>query len=251
MRLLGTNRQATVRDIEQLFSKRAALAEPLENRLLLFASHPSNPCFFKAADGTETGEPSKAYHTWAVRPRLPLKLRLDRTFDRDLRALISIHFPDTGLGQFFPPALTSWSHMVRWQAAIDSTELVMPLRLARQFECASEGWLRYSERIDRHAENGSESIADLFCEGLRFLRLAHEFYRRHNLLGSLSVLHAVTCQARINYLPTFPDAKSAETYRNAVGGHRGALGDGFPTGVPHGLDESDLPLGGQPLDAEA
>ena len=216
LRLQDTNRQATVRDIEQLFNKRASLAEPLEDRLLMFASHPSNPHFSQATAKGETAEPSKAFCVWAIRPRLPLRLRLDRTFDRDLRALISAHFPDTGLGQFFPPALTSWSHTVRWQSSIDSASPDARLRLARHFEFASEGWLRFSERIDRHTEGGRESVSDLFCQGLRFLKLAQDFYRRQNLLGSLSVLHTVRCQTRIRFVSNFPDANGNYHATNAI-----------------------------------
>lgn len=214
MRFQDTNRQAALRDIEQLFGKRASFTETPEDRTRKFLTTPLNPAFM-ADSKADSGELGRGYHTWALRPRAPTRLRLDRTFDRTFGELISAHFVDTGVGQFWPPIVTGQTHIVRWQSGI-SGDRGIPLKIVRHFECTSEGELRFSERIDRHEEGQPESVSDLFIGSLRFLNLAQSFYRRLNQFGSLSVLHYIDCRQPIELLPTFPDARGIYHSTNAI-----------------------------------
>ena len=220
VRLQDTNRQASLRDIEQLFGKRTSFAETPQERVQpLLLNHPV-PCFITVGgDGKEKSEFGSGYHLWGVRPRLPLRLRLDRRFDREFTEMIATCFPDMGLGKFWPPVVTSQSHLVRWQAGIDFA--AGSLKVVRQFECATTGEVRFSERIDRHT-TGPESISDLFVGSLRFLKLIEGFYRAQNRFGSLSAFHivAIDRELPITFLPTFPDANGNYHATNAIVFHR-------------------------------
>ncbi len=56
------------------------------------------------------------------------------------------------------------------QTQIDSAGFA--LRIVRQVEVASEGWLIFSERLDRHDLLCAESISDCFVQGPRFFKFA-------------------------------------------------------------------------------
>jgi len=213
MRFQDTNRQGTLRDIEQLFGKRASFAETPEDRMQKFLITPLNPAFMADANA-DRGELGRGYHAWALRPRLPLRLRLDRSFDRAFSELIAAHFVDTAVGQFWPPTVTGQTHIVRWQGGISSS--AASLKIVRHFECTSAGELRFSERIDRHKEGQPESVSDLFIGSLRFLKLAQSFYRTQSHFGSLSALHFIDCNKPIEFLPTFPDAQGNYHVTNAI-----------------------------------
>jgi hypothetical protein len=238
VRLQDTNRQASLREIEQLLSKRASFAETPEERVQKFLIAPLNPAFM-ADVNADTGQLGRAYHAWAVRPRLPLRLRLDRGFDKSLREMIATHFVDTGLGQFCKPAVTGQAHVARWQASITSDKAL--LKIVRHFECTSEGEIRFSGRIDRHEGSHPESVSDLFIESLRFLKLVEKFYGAQNHFGSLSVLHFIDCNQSVEFLSTFPDANGNHHLTNAIvfDRNRGATGNSFKVQEVENLESAN------------
>jgi len=207
IRVQDATRDASLRDLEALFRKRDALAESPEAGFEWLAATPSFPQY---QTGLETPpmqlKKEMPYHTWAIRPRVPLRLRLDREFDTRARSLVSRHFPDSGLGQFWPPAMTGRSHVLQWQAGIDTSSGGPPARWARNYEFTSDGGLRLSEWVERRESSGRESISDLFISGLRLLELAEEFYREQNSFGRLSILHSVRVPSDFTFLLNFPTA---------------------------------------------
>jgi hypothetical protein len=205
IRIQDTSRDASLRDMEYLFEKRGSFSETTETRVLSFSSTPLFPQFLKDYDSPAVPEQTaKPYHVWSIRPRVPLRLRLDKSFDRAVLDLIRRHFPDSNFGQFWPPAMSADRHIVRWQGAIDSNGSA-PMRWARNIEWTSSGDLRFAERIDRREWSGGESVSDLYVSGLRFLNLMEDFYRSHGSYGSLSALHTVVLQPEFKILLTFPD----------------------------------------------
>jgi Putative DNA-binding domain len=209
--------QANLRDLEYLFNKRGTFAETTEARLQDFFNQSLFPELLKefAGPGDIMGHNPKPYHVWSVRPRVPLRLRLDRSFDRTSQELVKRLFPDVGYGQFWPSAMTGGSHILRWQASVD-VQNGPPVRWARMFEWKSSGDIRFSERIDRRVWNGGESVSDLYISGLRFLKLIAEFYRNQNSFGSLSVLHSVHLEPEFILLQTFPDQDGIYRETNAI-----------------------------------
>jgi hypothetical protein len=204
IRVQDTSRQATLRDMEYLFGKRGAFAETTEVRIQQFFAEPLFPQLLKDFSSQPKAESTtKPFHVWSVRPRAPLRLRLDRSFDQFARELVARNFPDSGYGQFWPPIMSGDRHIIQWQAAVDSATAPQ-LRWARNIEWTSSGDLRFAERIDRRDWNEGESISDLFISGLRFLNLVEEFYRSRSSFGSLSALHTVHLQSGFKLLLTFP-----------------------------------------------
>jgi hypothetical protein len=98
VRIADTTRQATLREIEQLIQRRASYSQTPDERLsAVNESKPLNPAFI----GTDQGNgaqsfPAQAYQTWIVRPRVPLRLRLDRAFDSAVRSEIEAKFNEPG-----------------------------------------------------------------------------------------------------------------------------------------------------------
>jgi schlafen family protein len=173
VRVQDTNRQAPLREIEQLIQRRASYSQTPDERLsAVNESKPLNPAFI----GTDQGNgaqsfPAQAYQTWIVRPRVPLRLRLDRAFDSAVRSEIEAKFNEPG--NFYPPIMGGDSQVIRWQARIVNDQLGV-LTCVRNVEFTSDGTLRYSEKVDRH-EHGEESVSDLFIESLKFLRFAESY----------------------------------------------------------------------------
>jgi hypothetical protein len=203
VRVQDTNRQAPLREIEQLIQRRASYSQTPDERLsAVNESKPLNPAFI----GTDQGNgaqsfPAQAYQTWIVRPRVPLRLRLDRAFDSAVRSEIEAKFNEPG--NFYPPIMGGDSQVIRWQARIVNDQLGV-LTCVRNVEFTSDGTLRYSEKVDRH-EHGEESVSDLFIESLKFLRFAESYYHTRGYFGSLSVLQRIDCTSDIRFRANFPD----------------------------------------------
>jgi hypothetical protein len=148
IRVQDTTRDASLRDLEALFQKRAALSEsttPFDaiNDLSLF------PQFLTGYDTPpEPLSKEMPYHVWSIRPRVAMRIRLDRAFDTRARSLVSEHFPDSSYGQFWPPAMTGRSHILRWQAGIN-TDSGPRARWPRNYEFTADGGLRLSEWVER------------------------------------------------------------------------------------------------------
>ena len=197
IRIQDTNRQATLRDVELLFEKRAALSKDPEQRPSAINESIS---LIPTHDGKHQ---VSAYQTWIIRPQVPLRLRLDRTFDGVVRSEVQRYFEDSTLGIFYPSVVTGDAHILRWQAGISNTQYGT-LKCVRTFEFTSEGDIRYTENIDRH-DARQESIADLFIQSLSFLEFARTFYHTRDYWGGLSVTQRVDCADDVQLFATFPD----------------------------------------------
>lgn len=205
IRVEDTSRDATLRDLETLFEKRTAFGESTESRVQSFFTTPLFPQYqedYESPQRTESGP--KPFHTWSIRPRVPLRVRLDRAFHDLVTQIVKKHYPDSGLGYFWPPSMSGSSHLIRWQSSISSTS-GPPARWARLFEFTAAGDLRYSERLDRRESNSGESVSDAFTGGRRFLGLAEEFYRSRNAFGRMSLLHEFRLPPSFRFLLTFPN----------------------------------------------
>lgn len=214
VRIADTTRQATLREIEQLIQRRASYSQTTDERLsAVNETKPLNPAFI----GTDQGNgaqsfPAQAYQTWIVRPRLSLRLRLDRAFDSAVRSDMQAKFNEPG--NFYPPIIAGDSHVIRWQGRISDDQLGV-LTCVRNLEFTSDGSLRYSEKVDRH-ECGEESISDLFIESLKFLRFAEGYYHTRGYFGSFSVLQRVDCTSDIRFRANFPDENGNYHGTNAI-----------------------------------
>jgi hypothetical protein len=211
-----TNRQATLRDLEYLFEKRNAFKLTADQRLGVFdETKPLVPAFITETSGdAESRIPSQAYQTWMVRPRASLHLRLDRTFDTDVRNAIGASFTDTGLGNFYPPMMAGDSHIIRWQTKVSSDRMGI-LVAVRAIQLMSDGSIRFAEKIDRH-EDGGESISDLFIQSHRFLRFVKDFYMNHGYSGSMSIAQRVDCSSPVDFWPNFPDTNGNYHSTNVI-----------------------------------
>lgn len=216
VRVQDTNRQATLREIEQLIQRRASFSQSAAERLTtIIEIRPLNPAFIGADEGRGPQSVSaQAYQTWIVRPRVSMRLRLDRGFDSGSRSEIEKHFIDSRLGNFYPPIMTGDSHVIRWQAQISSGQLGV-LTCVRNLEFTSDGSLRYSEKMDRHT-TGDESVSDLFIQSLRFLRFAESFYHTRGYFGSLSVMQRIDCTTDMSLRANFPDQDGNYHGTNAI-----------------------------------
>jgi hypothetical protein len=215
VRIADTTRQATLREIEQLIQRRASYSQSPDERLsAINESKPLNPAFIAPDQGEGPQSfAAQAYQTWIVRPRLPLRLRLDRAFDNTVRSEVAAQFDEPG-GHFYPPLMAGDSHVIRWQARIVSDQCGV-LTCVRNLEFTAEGSLRYSEKIDRH-EGGEESVSDLFVQSLKFLRFAETYYHTRGYFGSLSVLQRVDCTSVIRFRANFPDENGSYHGANAI-----------------------------------
>jgi hypothetical protein len=216
VRIQDTNRQATVREIEQLIQRRASFAQSAAERLsTIIAIKPLIPSFIGSDEGTgPQSVPAQAYQTWIIRPRVSMRLRLDRGFDSSARSEIEKYFIDSRLGNFYPPIMTGDSHVIRWQAQTSSDQLGV-LTCVRNLEFTSDGSLRYSEKMDRHT-TGDESVSDLFIQSLRFLGFAENFYHTLGYFGGLSVMHRVDCTTDMSFRANFPDQDGNYHGTNAI-----------------------------------
>jgi hypothetical protein len=176
IRVQDTNKMCSIRDLQQMFEKRRNADETPEMRVQQFFVAPLFPAYVESVPNSPESRISGSYHSWAVRPRVSLRVRLDRSFETAFQKLIQDAFPDPNLGNFYPPLMNGRSHVVRWQTRIDMSGRGW-LTMVRYFECASDGSLRFSERIDRHGDGQGESVCDLFVAGLRFLNLVESLYR--------------------------------------------------------------------------
>lgn len=214
VRIADTTRQATLREIEQLIQRRASYSQTTDERLsAVNETKPLNPAFI----GTDQGDglqsfPAQAYQTWVVRPRVPLRLRLDRAFDTAVRSEIQAKFNEPG--NFYPPIMAGDSHVIRWQGRI-SNEQFGVLTCVRNVEFTSDGSLRYSEKVDRH-QGGEESVSDLFIESLKLLRFAESYYHARGHFGSFSVLQRIDCTSDIRFRANFPDENGNYHGTNAI-----------------------------------
>jgi len=83
IRVQDTSRNAGLRDIEYLFAKRSSLAQTTEERVQRFFTEYLFPQILKDFDGPPQPEhTARPFHVWFVRPRMPIRLRFDRSFDR-------------------------------------------------------------------------------------------------------------------------------------------------------------------------
>jgi hypothetical protein len=187
VRIQDTNRQATLREIEEMLRRRESFAETTETRVAAMKEEkPLVPSYVSHTlpDDTEDNESTQAYQTWIIRPRVSLRLRLDRSFEKQVSDSFSAAFIDANIGQFWPPFILADSHVLRWQARISGSGT--HVTCARRLEFTAEGSLRYSEKIDRHVHPYDESVSDLLIQSLRFLRFAAEFYQGREYFGGLS-----------------------------------------------------------------
>jgi hypothetical protein len=100
--------------------------------------------------------------------------------------------------------MTGRSHVLQWQAGIGTSSGGPPARWPRNFEFTADGSLRLSEWVERRESSGAESISDLAISGLRFLRLAEEFYQTQNSFGQLTILHSLRVSPDFRFLLNFP-----------------------------------------------
>jgi hypothetical protein len=214
VRIADTTRQATLREIEQLIQRRASYSQTTDERLsAVNETKPLNPAFIGTDQGNGSQSfPAQAYQTWIVRPRLSLRLRLDRAFDSAVRSEMQAKFNESG--NFYPPIMAGDSHVIRWQGRISDDQFGV-LTCVRNVEFTSDGSLRYSEKVDRH-ERGEESVSDLFIESLKFLRFAEGYYHARGYFGSLSVLQRVDCTSDIRFRANFPDENGNYHGTNAI-----------------------------------
>jgi hypothetical protein len=218
IRIQDTDRQASLRDIEDLFRRRETLAKPSEKLLeAVEATSAQPPEFDKSAagSGTPSPEPTRAFQIWTVVPRLPIHLQLDRAFESDARTAITRNFTDSGLGHFYRPRVAANFHIVGWQARI-TNEIYGILTYARIVKFMSDGSLVYAEKLDRHADK-KESISDLFIESQRFFSFAADFYRSRDYFGPFAVSHVVKFLDLTRLYANFPDEKGNYHQTNVVG----------------------------------
>jgi hypothetical protein len=214
VRIADTTRQATLREIEQLIQRRASYSQgPAERLSVINQSKPLNPAFIGPDEGNGPQSfAAQAYQTWIVRPRLPLRLRLDRAFDSAVRSEIDAKFNEAG--NFYPPIMAGDSQIIRWQTRIVNERLGV-LTCVRNVEFTSDGSLRYAEKVDRH-QGGEESVSDLFIESLKFLRFAESYYHTRGYFGSFSVLNRIDCTSNIQFRANFPDDDGNYCGTNAI-----------------------------------
>ena len=200
--------------------------EDTESRLTVFdETKPLVPELVREDYEGGSKNPTYAYHTWVIRPRQSLRLRLDQLLDKSLQKILEAHFKTKVPGIFRQPLVGANSHTMRWQALVSGQG--MNWTYVRYLEVTPEGALRYSERVDRH-DTRQESVSDLFIDSLQFWAFVAEFYRSRHYCGSLSVLHRIDCIEDVQVIPTFPDANGTYRSTNAIS---------FPEAREHGIAE--------------
>ena len=242
IRVQDATRDAALRDLEALFRKRDSLEESARVDLESLAATPLFPQYLTGLETPQVHlKKEMPYHTWAIRPRVPLRIRLDREFDTRVRSLISQHFPDSNLGQFWPPAMTGRSHVLQWQAGISSSSGGPPARWPRNYEFTSNGMLRLSEWVERRESSGRESISDLAISGLRFLKLAEEFYQGQDSFGRVTIQHSVRVPTDFQFLLNFPaaDGNYSDTEAIRVSPTRVSAGTSSVSYEAYSLGESE------------
>lgn len=214
VRIEDTVRQATLREIEQLFSKRESQSQTASERIsgAFDETKPLNPAFIVQFE--QPPIPSHAYQTWTAHPRQPLHLILDRDFEESTRRGIVSRFKGMVPLQEFPPSISAGSHTFKWQGRTSGDSET--LTFVRYFEITAEGSIRYSEKIDRH-DAGVESVSDLYIGSIQFLNFLAAFYHHHGYFGGVSAAQRIDCPVDgIQLSSTFPDIEGHYSNTSAL-----------------------------------
>lgn len=213
VRIQDTNRQATVREFENLFTKRkTATISPDDLVSEYLQSIAAYPMIRRA-----TGYIRAA--TWQrifIVPNVSLSVRIDTTFERRFERLIAENFPKDKeyLNEEIRRAGVS---------IFGSSNNEKP----RRWAIWSSGAIAFCRNLGR-----AEPVGELAAYFIFGCRLAHQFLESRHYYGSVVVAHEVYCPG-VDFLPTFPEP----------GGYRGydeVDGIRFPTAAPGSLPNKSV-----------
>jgi hypothetical protein len=203
VRIQDTNRQATLREIEDLQRRRAAMSAPAENIVNKYVGSGARDLYLtRPMSGGETRE--EQFQLALVIPRVPISVRMDSAFHREFERLIKIVFTsDTQFSRNSPRG--------RFYQ-VEQRNFGTPI-LNRAWRMWTDGPVGLVASLTRRGTPG-EWIGDVALDLLRLLTLASLCFEKWNCIGPVVVFHLLSA-GPMKFLPQFPKLFDPENFHVA------------------------------------
>lgn len=223
VRVQDTNRQGTVREIEELFKRRESLNRPPED---VVSSYLSSGYFFCTVDGQRGEEQDPFIHKIVIVPRVPLRLRLDSKMERHFRALVNSSFQTN----------REFTRVRRLGLYLQGEYRKTPCH--RIWRIWSDGTLGFASNHSR--PQGPEPVGNLAADLLFTCRLAAKVFEERGHFGASVLADTLACPSR-KFAPLFPPPGREGDYDEVRGIY---FEDEIPPGQPDKatcIEEMDWP----------
>lgn len=209
VRVQDTNRQATVREIEDLFRRRESLNRSPEEVVRDYL----NPVhLFPTVNGQRGEERDVFVHQVIIVPRVALRLRLDSKFERGFRALIKSSFQTKR--EFTRERRSGLYLQVEYRKS--------PCH--RMWRIWSNGALGFAANHSRL--RGPEPVGNLAADLLFACRMASKVFEEHGYFGGSVLADTLACPSR-EFSALFPPP-------GGTGDHDEVPGIYFDRAIPPG-----------------
>ncbi|MCI0724732.1 MAG: putative DNA binding domain-containing protein [Acidobacteria bacterium] len=198
MRIQDTNRQATVRELEELFKKRTAFGKSGSEVIRNLATADDLFCTYDNPSG-EVRE--NDYTRIVAAPRVELRLRLDSRFERSFEKTVASSSPWDR--QFSRNRRTGLYYQIERRSSGAH-------RIHRIWRVWANGALGFVGNLTRRGHPG-EAVGDLAADLLFFCRVARQFFAAQGFWGTVVLEHELSC-AGVNFLPLFPPPDGSGDY---------------------------------------
>lgn len=205
VRIQDTNRQATVREIEELFKKRSAFGKPPAEVINSYLNATALFCTYDTPSGEEL---ERDYTKIVVVPRAELRLRLDSRFERAFEKTVSSTSPWDR--QFQRNLRTGLYYQI--ESRVSGAH-----RVHRIWRVWSTGAMAFVGNLTRRGHPG-EAVGDVAGDFLFFCRVAQRFFESQRFWGSAVLGHELSCPTA-NFLPLFPPPDGVHDYDTWNGIH--------------------------------
>jgi hypothetical protein len=233
LRVQDTNRQATVRQIEELFKRRESLNKSPEEVVQDYLDPQYLSC---TVDGERVEVPDANIHRVIVVPRVALRLRLDSKLERGFGALIRSSF-QTRREFTRQRRLGTWLQLEYRKSPCH--------RVWRIWSSGALGFAANHSRL-----KGPEPVGNLAADLLFACRLAGRVFEERGYFGASVLADTLACPSR-EFAPRFPPPGGLGDYDEVRGIY---FEDTVPPGQPDRstwTDEMDWPSLGDPRETVA
>ncbi|MCI0723400.1 MAG: ATP-binding protein [Acidobacteria bacterium] len=205
VRIQDTNRQATVREIEELFRKRSAFGRPPVEVIHSYLNAMDLFCTYDTPSGEQR---ERDYTKIVIVPRTELRLRLDSRFERAFEKTVSSKSPWDR--QFQRNLRTGLYYQIEGRASGAH-------RVHRIWRIWSTGAMAFVGNLTRRGHPG-EAVGDVAGDFLLFCRVAQQFFESQRFWGGAVLGHELSCPT-VNFLPLFPPPDGVHEYDTWPGIH--------------------------------
>jgi hypothetical protein len=223
VRVQDTNRQATVREVEDLFKRRESLNRPPEE---VARNYLNSDYFFCTIDALHGEVQDPFIHKVVVVPRVALRLRLDSKVERGFRALARSSFQTT----------YEFTGVRRLGLYLQGEHRKTPCH--RIWRIWSDGTVGFASNHSRL--QGPEAVGNLAADLLFTCRLAAKIFQEQAYFGGSVLADYLSCPSR-KFAPLFPPPGREGDYDEVRGIY---FEDAIPPGQPDKatcIEEMDWP----------